>query len=86
MRPKIEKLATIGMVTFVSFLIMMGLIRHNAEAVSEWNVEIVDTAGDVGKYNSMAMDSYNRPHIAYFDDTHDDLKRVSELLDRNLHP
>ena len=74
MRPKIEKMATICMLTFGSFLCMMGLIRQNAEAVSEWNIEIVDTAGDVGKYNSIAIDSYNRPHIAYFDDTHDDLK------------
>jgi len=54
MRPKIEKMATICMLTFGSFLCMMGLIRQNAEAVSEWNIEIVDTAGDVGKYNSIA--------------------------------
>ena len=59
---------------FGSFLFMMGLISHNAEAVSEWTIEIVDSVGDVGKYNSIAIDSNNHPHISYFDDTNDDLK------------
>lgn len=76
MRTKIEKLVMICMMAFGSFLFMMSLISHNAEAVSEWSIEIVDSVGDVGKYNSIAIDSNNRPRISYFDDTNDDLKYV----------
>ena len=74
MRTKIEKLVMICIMAFGSFLFMMSLISHNAEAVSEWSIEIVDSVGDVGKYNSITVDSNNRPHISYFDETNDDLK------------
>ena len=40
-----------------------------------WQVEIVDSAGYVGAYASLALDSQDRPHISYFaDDPHNDLR------------
>jgi len=32
-----------------------------------WFIETVDSAIDVGQYSSLAIDSENKPHIAYFD-------------------
>ena len=34
---------------------------------SGWQIEVVDSAGDVGLYSSLALDSNGNPHIAYFD-------------------
>jgi hypothetical protein len=33
---------------------------------SSWNIEAVDTDGDVGKYPSLAFDAQGRAHISYF--------------------
>jgi len=37
-------------------------IRYDA---STWNIETVDSEGDVGSYTSLALDSNNYPHISY---------------------
>jgi hypothetical protein len=35
-----------------------------------WDIEIIDTVGDVGKFSSLALDSHDNPHIIYIDETH----------------
>ncbi len=39
-----------------------------------WQKETVDATGIVGMYTSIAVDSRDRPHISYYDDTNDELK------------
>ena len=39
-----------------------------------WKIETVDSAGYVGYYTSLALDSSDYPHISYYDSTNRDLK------------
>jgi len=47
---------------------------HFASQTQTWNIQTVDDAGDVGRYNSLALDSSGNPHISYYDNDGKDLK------------
>lgn len=47
--------------------------------ISVWQTEPIDRAGDVGHFASLAIDSGERVHVAYFDATNGNLKYASEV-------
>jgi hypothetical protein len=60
------------LVFFIFFLLFSITPRTNASGL--WVTQTVDSAGDVGWYTSIAIDSDNKVHISYYDATNDDLK------------
>ena len=47
-------------------------LKYAAMSDGGWEIQTVDSVGDVGKFASLALDSEQRPHIAYFQwDTRD---------------
>jgi hypothetical protein len=49
-------------------------LKYAVKTGLTWDIEVVDSPGDVGAYNSLAVNAQNRPFIAYYDTTNGDLK------------
>ena len=61
----------------VLLVILSGLLLIGAVSATEfapWSVETVASAGKVGQYSSIALDSAGHPAISYYDQTNRDLK------------
>lgn len=41
---------------------------------SDWRIEVVDSEGEIGGWNSLDLDGEGNPHISYYDATNRDLK------------
>ena len=51
-----------------------GDLKYAYRTPSGWNVQVVDSDGDVGANSSLALDSSGNPHLTYSNNTHSDLK------------
>jgi hypothetical protein len=51
-----------------------GDLEYATNVSGSWVIQTVDSDGDVGWYNSIAVDSNNKAHISYYDGTNFDLK------------
>jgi hypothetical protein len=49
-------------------------LKYATNASGSWVMSTIDSGGDVGAYTSIAIDSNNKVHISYFDQTNADLK------------
>lgn len=68
--------AILSMIIVTSLLAKAVPLQLNPEPLqgSDWHIETVDSAGDVGKWTSLALDGRGFPHISYRDVTNRDLK------------
>jgi hypothetical protein len=98
-KPLFSKCLVIGIILFLSGVTTVQSINFNDTKASTnnsnhngWIVEIIDTAGDVGQFSSLALDSFDNPHIIYFNYAHPYLLKyayktgsnwVLEIVDNN---
>lgn len=71
-----------------AFLLMLTLLlsvvfwsdRVYVLADGTWSIETVDSAGEVGLFTSLALDSDDNPHISYTDYSNTDLKYATACM------
>ena len=51
-----------------------GDLKYASNSTGSWQIETIDSVGDVGRYAAIALDSNDNPHIAYTDVTNWALK------------
>lgn len=52
----------------------LGALKFACLRDGNWDIQIVDNIGNVGKYSSLAFDRHAHAHISYFDETNSVLK------------
>jgi hypothetical protein len=57
-------------------------LKYAARTARGWAVQIVDSSGDVGRYNSLALDADGAPHIGYGDATRQAVQYATWADDR----
>ena len=72
----IKKIANTLFVVILLASVLIGILTVIPENVraETWSITTVDSAGDVGWFTSIALDSNGYPHISYQDNTNMDLK------------
>jgi hypothetical protein len=73
-QPKKSAIVTMG-------LLLVLTLAGPAPALT-WDIETVDSEGDVGWWTSIALDSSDNPQISYFDRINTNLKYTRKLLPR----
>jgi hypothetical protein len=58
-----------------------GDLKYAVLTGNSWNIESVDTEGNVGRYTSITLDTENNPHISYYDYSNGDLKYAKKTTD-----
>ena len=66
---------SIGIATVI--VLMLLITKVTAPALT-WQTETVDSAGNLGWFNFLALDTNGTPHISYYDSTNEDLKYANK--------
>jgi len=53
-------------------------LKYATDVSGSWRTYFIDSVGDVGLYNSIAIDSFGKPYIVYYDDTNGSIKLASK--------